>query len=287
MRPLYRTLLITGLLLVLTGFFISIGAFFGGASIHSIQQSFQNTYQSSRYKDTGSDSEGGWSGSQEDSMNDVVAFDNNKEIHSIDISLSMAQVILEKGSSFEIRTSDIPEDEVRTSFSSDGKLRISNNDSNKIGSIFGQRWVNRDPKIIITLPGDLSLDYLSIEIGAGSFISDQIDIQTDKARLKVGAGEIKFLNIHTEKLTADCGMGSLVMSGRIRGPSIFDCGMGSMNVSIEGDRSDYSYSAHVGLGNVRVNDEEISGFGNSTGSKKLSNHLDIECGMGDVKITIK
>ena len=286
MRPLYRTLLLTGLLLILIGFFVSIGAFFGGASISHMQNAIRDGYRETNYHNT--QEEGEWTDDiEENNLNDIIVFDKGTSISSIDISLSLAEVIIEKGSSFEIRTKDIPENEIRTSLSSGGNLRISNKDTNKLSAIFGARWINRNPQVIISLPDDLVLSNLSVAIGAGRFSSKEIDVKAEKARLEVGAGEIVFKNLHTKKLTADCGMGSIVLSGRIRGVSLLECGMGSINASIEGNRNEYSYNASVGLGNVRVNDEEISGFGNNRGVKKLDNHLDIECGMGDVRVTIE
>ncbi len=285
MKPLYRTLLITGFLLILIGFFMSIGAFFGGASISTIQRSFRNGYIDRN--DESSFNNGEWTdGKQENAMNDIVV-NKDASIKSIDISLSLAEVIIERGSVFEIKTHDIPENEIRTSISSGGDLRISNQDSSRLSTIFGTRWINRNPQIIITLPDDLDLSNISVVIGAGRFTSTDIQVKAEKAKLEVGAGEIIFKNLHTNKMTADCGMGSLVVSGRLRGSNILECGMGSISVHIDGDRKDYSYNANVGLGNVRVNDEEISGFGNNRGGKKLDNHINIECGMGDVKVIIE
>ena len=107
-------------------------------------------------------------------MNDIIVFDKGTSISSIDISLSLAEVIIEKGSSFEIRTKDIPENEIRTSLSSGGNLRISNKDTNKLSAIFGARWINRNPQVIISLPDDLVLSNLSVAIGAGRFSSKEI-----------------------------------------------------------------------------------------------------------------
>lgn len=286
MRPVYRTFLIVGLLLMLVGFFISLGAFFGGASFSFMRNTIGETYKGRSYDEH--NSSGGWNdNTEEEAVNDIIVFEKGSSIKSLDISLSLAEVIIERGGSFEIKTRDIPEREIRTSMSSDGALRISNKDSASLGSIFGTRWINRNPQIIISLPEDLELSNLSIAIGAGRFISKDISIQADKARLEVGAGEMVINNLHSKKLTAECGMGSLTLSGRITGPSVFDCGMGSITAVIQGNKNDYSYSASVGLGNIRVNNEQISGFGSNKSSKKLQNHIDIECGMGDVKITIE
>jgi len=286
MRPIYRTLLLVGLLLILIGFFVSIGAFFGGASISGIQRNIRDGYTMSA--NSKQEKTEDWTDNGDESfMNDVTVFNKGEKISSIDISLSLAAVIITKGTSFEIQTYDIPANEIRTNLSSDGKLRISNKDVNKLSTIFGGRWMNRDPRIVITLPNDLELSNLSVEIGAGSFSSKEITVQADKARLEVGAGEIVFQNLNTNKMTAECGMGSIIVSGKIRGSSQFECGMGSISAKIYGDRDSYSFNASVGLGNVRVNNEEISGFGNSRGSKRLSNHIEIDCGMGDVRVTIE
>ncbi len=276
MKPIYKSLLLAGLLLILIGLCVSVGAFFGGASFTNVQKYYRDGYTKNDWSDNGED----------EVMNDSIVFDKS-ELTSIDISLELADVTVTKGSSFEIQTYDIPVNEIQTSLSNDGTLIISNRDMNQMHSIFNGRWTNRNPRIVITLPNDLELTNFNLKIGAGRFSSKEITIQADKASLEVGAGEIVFQNLNTERMTAHCGMGSLTISGKIKGSTKLECGMGSVSVRIDGDIDEYSYNASVGLGNVKINNDEISGFGNKEGSKRLSNHIDIDCGMGNVKVIIE
>lgn len=268
MKRSYRTVLLIGLLLIIIGFIISMGAFIGGGSIGT----FRNRFQSADWREN---------------MNNIILTNQREKITSIDINLALAEVIIEKGNTFEIKTYDIPENEIFSSLNTDGKLLISNETSTTFRSFFRTRWINKNPQVIITLPKDLSLESLKVKIGAGSFNCKQISVETKEAALEVGAGELIFKNLSTQRLSVDCGMGSVVLAGMLKGPSIIECGMGSVKLFIEGNRSDYSYTGNVGLGNISVNSEQISGIGKNTSSQKKNNHLEIECGMGDVTVIIE
>ena len=83
-----------------------------------------------------------------------------------------------------------------------------------------------------------------------------------------------------------CGMGNISISGKMKGRSNIDCGMGAIKLDLLGNINDYSYDARVGLGNVKVNNEQKSGAGQQFSSVVKENHFSIACGMGSVNIII-
>lgn len=124
---------------------------------------------------------------------------------------------------------------------------------------------NTDGKVIVILPQGMNFREVDLEIGAGQasingLIADSLDVS-------VGAGQADIKRLDVKEMNAETGAGEL-------------------HVEVLGEEEDYSYQLECGIGNITIAGQSYSGLGNE---KKIRNEnakgeLDIECGVGEVKI---
>ena len=63
--------------------------------------------------------------------------------------------------------------------------------------------------------------------------------------------------------------------------------MGSIVATVFGTESDYSYKAQVGLGEVKIGNNTISGLSQYVSSVENQNNITANCGMGAIKVNFK
>ena len=124
---------------------------------------------------------------------------------------------------------------------------------------------NTDGKVIVILPQGMNFREVDLEIGAGQASID--GLIADSLDVSVGAGRADIKRLDVKEMSAKTGAGDL-------------------NVEILGEEKDYSYQLECGIGNITIAGQSYSGLGNE---KKIRNEnakgeLDIECGVGEVKI---
>ena len=156
------------------------------------------------------------------------------------------------------------------------------------------------------VPDDMKLKDVDINAGAGllvcevSFEADDIDIElgagemqfdrvkTDKADIDLGAGKISFSEFIAKNADIKVAMGDLALSGDITGNLSLDCGMGNAALNLSSKESDHNYDYEVSMGNLSAGSVEISGI---AGSREIDNtassNYDVEVGMGNVSIAFK
>lgn len=161
-------------------------------------------------------------------------------------------------------------------------------------------------KVIVYVPDDMKLKDVDINAGAGllvcevSFEANDIDIElgagemqfdrvkTDKADIDLGAGKISFSEFIAKNADIKVAMGDLALSGDITGNLSLDCGMGNAALNLSSKESDHNYDYEVGMGNLSAGTVEISGI---AGSREIDNNAssnyDVEVGMGNVSIAFK
>lgn len=124
---------------------------------------------------------------------------------------------------------------------------------------------NTDGQVIVILPQGMNFREVDLRIGAGQasingLIADSLDVS-------VGAGQADIKRLDVKEMNAETGAGEL-------------------HVEVLGEEEDYSYQLECGIGNITIAGQSYSGLGNE---KKIRNEnakgeLDIECGVGEVKI---
>lgn len=81
-----------------------------------------------------------------------------------------------------------------------------------------------------------------------------------------------------------CGMGEIVVRGGLYGKCAVDCGMGAVRLYLR-EPEHYGYRTSVGMGEVRIGDNRLSGIGGSqTMNAGDSNFYKVSCSMGMVSV---
>lgn len=149
-------------------------------------------------------------------------------------------------------------------------------------SIFwGVKRFFRDRKLVITFPKGFVFRGLGIGLGVGSLHGEGLSAR--RCALNVGVGEMKLKACVLGDIKAECGVGSIQADGSVSGLCRLECGLGEISMKLK-EPLDYGYSASVGLGQITIGAQMISGSGKQKFNTKASDFFDISCGMGSVKV---
>lgn len=213
---------------------------------------------------------------------------NNEAIKSIDAKFGACRVVVTESEIFSVEQKNMGTNKVEVNLTSDGTLNISNKQN--ILGIFSGLSLRKDgfcPTVLITVPKNLLLENLVIDIGAGSFEAKEVNINCKKAKLSVGGGQLIIKDFSSLQTELNCGMGSIDVQGKLTEKINAECGMGSIQATVLGSESDYSYKAQVGLGEVKIGNNTISGLSQYVSSIEAKNQITANCGMGTIKVKFK
>lgn len=213
-------------------------------------------------------------------------FEKNK-VKSVKLGFGAADVVLIPGSKFIIETRGITADSMNCYLSDNGLLTVNNTKRINLNFWSHDRRTRVVPRILITIPENVSVENLKISIGAGNFRTKGISFNAENISLDVGVGNMQLDGVKGGRVNARCGMGNLELKGTVTGSSIIDCGMGNVKFTLKGNKDDYSYDVKVGLGDFRFNDEKKSGVCHVYNNQKKENHFSVNCGMGSVSVRIE
>lgn len=139
-------------------------------------------------------------------------------------------------------------------------------------------------KLVIQLPKDRAMEDVSLEVGAGQLIIEQIN--TGCLDINVGAGQAVVKQFEVKDLNIDCGAGQAELSGTVARKAEVDCGVGEVVMNLSGTQNEYDYELDCGIGELRVGSDSYTGLGskrhidNGTGKK-----MEINCGIGRVEVS--
>lgn len=204
-----------------------------------------------------------------------------EDVRRLEIDIAAAETKIIAGDDYSIRSANVP----CTVRFDGGTLRIETRARYRIWP-FGRPW--RRPEVVITVPGHAQPEFMSLKIGAGSLISTDTALVCGSGTVDVGMGECKLYGLSSSgDFNIKCGMGSVDIRGRIEGSADINCGMGNIKMVLAGAPQDYSYTASVGMGSVKINSAELNGMGGKAQSPYHGKyHLNIDCGMGSVEVQI-
>ena len=207
--------------------------------------------------------------------------ENNVMIHSLNIDIGMADAIIREGDEFALDLSCYPNGDCREEVR-DGVWKIKDRGYKDLFLLSNITNIFSERKVIIIIPRGYHFKDVKIKLGAGKLVGR--GILTDASSLDLGAGEIILADYYSGAAKVKCGMGKVMLEGQLRGRCKLDCGMGEIAASLVSP-SEYGYRVKVGMGDVRVGDNQFGGMG---GSYKVNtsaeNFFDINCGMGAVKV---
>ena len=207
--------------------------------------------------------------------------ENNVMSHSLNIDIGMADAIIKEGDEFALDLSCYPNGDCREEVR-DGVWKIKDRGYRDLFLLSNITNIFSERKIIIIIPRGYHFKDVKIKLGAGKLVGR--GILADASTLDLGAGEIVLADYYSGAAKIKCGMGKIMLEGQMRGRCKLDCGMGEIAASLVAP-SEYGYRVKVGMGDVRVGDNQFGGMGGTykvnTGAE---NFFDINCGMGAVKV---
>lgn len=212
-----------------------------------------------------------------------------QEVEKIDIDTISSNLVIRSGNEFKVEANNLS-----NYLSSELKQGIL-----KIKEKKASFWSNNSSGVIIVyIPNEITLKELKIDSGAGkieiSNISvDNFDIDQGAGLLEIkdskfrkvdidgGAGEIKISESILNDVKMDAGVGKITLEAEITGNSKIECGIGEMNISLLGNKEDYSVMIEKGIGNIKIDGEEQT---NNTVYGKGKNKLSLEGGIGNIAV---
>jgi len=254
-----RTLIIIGLIFIIIG----------GIVIKN--SSSKNTSNSSYF----------WENKSMEEITDLTTKKDSihpHEVRNIHIALEAANIAFKTGNEFAIETRNIDKDALTFGIS-DTTLVIQNNLSlSKIG------FFKNEPKILITMPENISVDNLYIKLSAGNLRGSSSTIQANTATIIVGAGNLEFEKIISQNTEIKCGLGNVAIKGSFLKNTKAEVGLGNISLGIQGEETDFSHNASVGLGEISIGKTKIAGIKENSAEANKENHLDLRCGMGSIQV---
>jgi DUF4097 and DUF4098 domain-containing protein YvlB len=229
---------------------------------------------------------------------DTFQQDFNGELEAVFINFNAGSLTLKTGNAFKVEGSNIPSS--LTATLDDGELVIKDfGNTNIIPNLIGKNHV---PDLVITIPSDTHLKKLELEVGAGraelsQIITDELTIkqgageivsdqlQANSGKLNGGAGAVHFTDVQLNDFEIKGGVGLIDIQGIITGDLEIKCGVGQTSLDVDASVNDYFITADQGIGPITLNGQNISETG--TGSKSAPHRIDIDGGVGPVKMTFK
>ena len=223
------------------------------------------------------------------SINNSEQTVNIADITSLDIEVKYTNLIIRNGDTFRYETNN------------DNIVYRQNQNTLKIEE--KGKWIFGDieSNLIIYIPENFNLNKINIEAGAGkveieNLNAESLDLElgageasisnlnvTSRCKLEGGAGRLNVLNGNLNNLDLDMGMGEVNINALITGNSDIDAGIGTLNLNLQGSKADYRIRLDKGIGNIRINGENIS---NGSTYGEGANLIKIDDGIGNINITV-
>lgn len=215
-----------------------------------------------------------------------------KEISTLKINMLHTNLKVKEGDSFKVETNN-------------SKITFSNNNGSVIIKEEKYNWSinNNTAELIIYMPKDMiTLDETKIETGAGSINIEKLSTQvlelelgagdvnmeniivTKFAKIDGGAGRAKLKSSEINNLKANLGIGEFIFSGKLIGKNEIDSGVGKINIDLLDNLENYTIDVDKGIGTVTLNEKKLE-MDRVYGTGK--NHLEIDGGIGEIKINFK
>lgn len=152
---------------------------------------------------------------------------------------------------------------------------------------------SRKAKISMLVPKGFQFQEVDINTNTGKTYIE--NIYTKDLSIENNMGKLTMKNIVCHNMEVDTGMSQTDLNQVVCYQNLdVDLGMGKVNILLNQHKQDYSYSVDVGMGSVQIGNEEFSGFMEKTSHHNDSHHndlghcqIDVDCGMGSVKIEME
>ena len=210
-----------------------------------------------------------------------------KGINSLNVEINAADFVVEQGEKFSVE-SNLKNLSV---LEEDGVLKIVEKTK------FARSYNGASLKLFV--PENMVFENASIKTGAGrltakSFSANTLELKTGAGRveferleatenvnIKGGAGEISIKDGVLNNLSLDLGVGELNMTAKLICESELKFGVGESDITLLGNREDYSFDIRNGVGRINIDGVTVSGF---VGSGIGENCVKIKGGVGSTNI---
>ncbi len=206
-----------------------------------------------------------------------------REIKELDIDIDVAQVFISLGEDFTVRAENTEEMYIKSVLDKDGELIIKDERY--------KEWFERNsikhPKVYITIPEGMRFNSIDIETDVGAVEAQNINLETKRLDVKTEVGSIEINGITSDETEAEVAVGAIKLQGSFTGNTELSCQLGSIIFNSTGIIENWSYEVETTLGGVKINDNSMAGLGTQSSLSKKKNHLDIQCDLGSVEVTIQ
>ncbi len=223
-------------------------------------------------------------------LGSTKTYNITKDIHSLVVQINAADFVIVEGDKFYVESNlknlSVSEEE--------GVLRIVEK------TRFARNY--NGASLELCIPEGMTFENARIKTGASkltseSFAANTLELKTgagrvefeclvasENASVKGGAGEISIKDGSLNNLTLDLGVGELNMKAQLIGESNLKFGVGESDITLLGNRADYSFDIKSGVGNITVDGENSAFFANSLKGECL---VKIKGGVGSTNITFQ
>ncbi|MGN0398764.1 MAG: DUF4097 family beta strand repeat-containing protein [Blautia sp.] len=141
--------------------------------------------------------------------------------------------------------------------------------------------------IRIEIPEGMTLEEVDISVGGG--ILELESLEARELDISVGAGTVTVTEgLKASECSIETGAGTMEIGYLDAVRTQMECGMGTIDIILAEDVNAYFVQAECGIGTVTVGAESHSGIASFTrGDRNASRNMDVECGMGTVKVLFK
>ena len=217
-----------------------------------------------------------------------IFYDFSAEVVTkIDINITNADITISEGDVFTVTIDNIKKDDISCKVNRSGTLIIDNASNNfSLFNIFRRRsFINRG-SVLLTVPSGVSFTSIELTSHTGSLISEA-ELHTEKAVLETESGAISVAGLYSDKTTIKTGTGAVAVAGILHGKTEIKCDSGSVEVAITDSKSNYSYTADSGMGEISVDGTVYSGSSRLTSGKTMADNIRMTCGSGRIKISFE
>ncbi len=209
-----------------------------------------------------------------------ISLTDTKDIKKLDFDLSAHDITFCQGDSFKISGGILSKNEVR-----DGIWRVQSNLSDHAFTfqIFGMRipflktknWEDEENEITITLPSNIKLDDITLDLSASDIEIDQLQCET--AIIGLSAGSLSADSLIADTLNLSVSAGDIdIDQYQIAKSAELDCNMG--DIAFGGSK--------CAFGNICNNLSADCAMGNIDIYGKLTGNTTVDCSMGDMALNL-
>ena len=220
-------------------------------------------------------------------LDEIQSFEVSSKVESLYVEINAADFSILLGTEFSVQ-SNLKYLDV---YVKDGVLCI-------VDEAFGNaNYANA--QLVVTIPATKVLKDLHIETGAGKLtgeylVADNVELDMGAGAVHIeslfanktceidgGAGEITIDLAFLHNLSVDIGAGQLNLTAQLFGNSELNFGVGEANLTLLGNKEDYTVKIDKGIGSINVEGQNVA---NSSTIGNGANIVDIDGGVGAINL---